>query len=427
MPQLTRRDLLKLLGTGGVLGLMGFPLVSRAGFTARVVIVGGGYGGATVAKYLRLANPRVEVTLVEKDPKFVSCALSNEVLAGERKLDSLTFGYGALSDFYGVNVIQDEAVAIDPVKMTVSTRGGLQLGYDRLILAPGIGFKWGEIEGYDEAASQLMPHAWRAGEQTLLLRRQLESVEDGGKIYIVAPPNPYKCPPGPYERAALIAHYLKTHWKTRCKVIILDAKDGFAKQALFKQGWGEHYPGMISWVSGSEDGRVLRVNPAAGTLYTESEQHKGDVVNVIPSQKAGPIAELAGLTDASGWCPVDQQTFESTIHLGIHVIGDACIAGEMPKSAYSANTQAKVCASAVMALIEGTPPPDPSYINTCYSIVAPKHGISVATVYRLADGRIQGVEGAGGSSPLDATSWEREMEAIYARSWFQNITSDIFS
>ncbi len=284
MPQLTRRELLKMLGAGGALGLLGVPLASRAGFKARVVIVGGGYGGATVAKYLRLANPRVEVILVEKDPKFVSCALSNEVLAGERKLESLTFGYGALSEFYGVNVIHDEAISIDPVKKTVSTRAGMQLGYDRLVLAPGIGFKWGEIEGYDEAASQLMPHAWHAGEQTLLLRRQLESVEDGGKVYIVAPPNPYKCPPGPYERAALIAHYLKTHWKKRCKVIILDAKDRFAKEALFKQGWGEHYPGMISWVSGSEDGGVRGVDAVAGVLYTEFEQHKGYVVNVIPPQ-----------------------------------------------------------------------------------------------------------------------------------------------
>ena len=427
MPQLTRRELLKLLGASAALGLTGFPVASRGGFRARVVIVGGGYGGATVAKYLRLANPRVEVTLLEKDPNFVSCALSNEVLAGERKLESLTFSYRALSDFYGVNILHDEATAIDPVKKTVSTRNGLQLGYDRLVLAPGIGFRWGEIEGYDEAASQLMPHAWHAGEQTLTLRKQLESMEDGGKVYIVAPPNPYKCPPGPYERAALIAHYLKTHWKTRCKIIILDAKDKFAKESLFKQGWGEHYPGMISWVSGSEDGRVLRVDPASRTLYTEFEEHKGDVVNVIPPQKAGPIAELAGLTDESGWCPVNQQTFESTIQPDIHVIGDACIAGAMPKSAYSANTQAKVCASAVVALVDGTSPPDPSYVNTCYSIVAPKHGISVAAVYRLVDGRIQSVKGAGGVSPLDATSWEREMEAIYARSWFDNITSDIFS
>ena len=427
MPHLTRRELLRLLGAGAALGLGGFPLSSLGAYKARVVIVGGGYGGATVAKYLRLADPRVHVTLIEKGRRFVSCALSNEVLAGERKLESLSFGYEALTAFYGVEVLQDEVLAIDPVKKRLSTRDGAQVGYDRLVVAPGVGFRWGEIEGYDEAASQVMPHAWNAGEQTLLLRSQLESLEDGGTVYIVAPPNPYKCPPGPYERAALIAHYLQHHWKRRSKVIILDAKDSFAKEALFKQGWAEHYPGMITWVPAAEDGRVVEVDPATRTLVTEFEEHKGDVVNVIPPQKAGPVAETAGLTDETGWCPVDQQTFESTIHPSIHVIGDACIAGDMPKSAYSANTQAKVCAAAIVALLDGTPPPDPSYVNTCYSIIAPKHGVSVAAVYRLVDGTIQSVKGAGGVSPLNATSWEREMEAVYARSWFDNITADIFS
>jgi len=426
MRNVTRREFVRLLGAGTGLGLLGVPLVSPGAYRARVVIVGGGYGGATVAKYLRLADPRVEVTLIEKDQQFVSCALSNEVLAGERSIDSLTFGYGALADFYGVKLVHDEVVDVDPVNRQVSTLGERQFGYDRLVVAPGIGFRWGDIEGYDEAASQVMPHAWYAGEQTLTLRRQVEALDNGGTIYIVAPPNPYKCPPGPYERAALIAHYLQSKRKTRCKIIILDAKDAFAKQALFKQGWGQHYPGMITWVSGSEDGKVLAVDPQIRTLRTEFGEHKGDVVNVIPPQKAGPIAEVAGLTDESGWCPVDQRTFESTLHKDVHVIGDACIAGAMPKSAYSANTQAKVCAAAIVALLDGTPTPDPSYVNTCYSIIAPKHGISVAAVYRLADGKIASVEGAGGVSPLNATGWEREMEATYARSWFENITADIF-
>lgn len=426
MSQITRRSLLKLTGAMAALGVFGFPPMSRGAYRARVLVVGGGYGGATLAKYLRLANPRIEVVLIERDAQFVSCALSNEVLAGERSMESLTFGYQALSDFYGVKVVHDEVTAIDPVSKTVSTLGEQQFGYDRLVVAPGIGFRWGAIEGYDELATQTMPHAWYAGEQTLLLRRQIDAVENGGRIYIVAPPNPYRCPPGPYERAALIAHYLQSQRKTRCKIIILDAKDAFAKQDLFKQGWGQHYPGMVTWVSGSEDGKVLAVDPPTRTLYTEFEEHKGDVVNVIPPQKAGPIAEVAGLTDESGWCPVDQRTFESTLHKDVHVIGDACIAGAMPKSAYSANTQAKVCAAAIVALLDGTPTPDPSYVNTCYSIIAPKHGISVAAVYRLADGKIASVEGAGGVSPLNAIAWEREMEATYARSWFENITSDIF-
>lgn len=426
MTQITRRDLLKLTGAMGALGMLGFSPISRGAYKARVLVVGGGYGGATLAKYLRMADPRVEVILIEKDQQFVSCALSNEVLAGERSMESLTFGYEALAAFYGVKVVHDEVIAIDPIKKTVSTRGEQQFGYDRLVVAPGIGFKWGAIEGYDEAASEIMPHAWNAGEQTLILQRQIDAVENGGTVYIVAPPNPYKCPPGPYERAALIAHALQSKGKTRCKIIILDAKDAFAKQGLFKHGWGQHYPGMITWVAGSEDGRVLEVDPKTRTLYTEFEEHKGDVVNVIPPQKAGRIAEVAGLTDESGWCPVDQRTFESTLHKNVHVIGDASIAGAMPKSAYSANTQAKVCAAAIVALLDGTPAPDPSYVNTCYSIIAPKHGISVAAVYRLVDHKIASVKGAGGVSPQNATAWEREMEATYARSWFENITADIF-
>jgi sulfide dehydrogenase [flavocytochrome c] flavoprotein subunit len=426
MNRLSRRNFLSLLGGTAAAGLLGFPAACPGAYKARVVVVGGGYGGATAAKYLRLIDPRIEVILIEKDEKFISCALSNEVLAGERSLSSLSFNYDPLAVYYGVSVVHDEVTRIDAIKRVAFTRSGQEYGFDRLIVAPGVNFRWNEIEGYDNAAAQLLPHAWYAGEQTLLLRRQLEAMPDGGRIYITAPPNPYKCPPGPYERAALIAHYLKQHGKGRSKIIILDSKDSFAKQALFEQGWERHYPGMISWVPASEDGRVLGVNAEKRTLYTEFEVHKGDVVNVIPPQKAGHIAEQAGLTDGQGWCPIDQQTFESKILKNVHVIGDACIAGKMPKSGYSANSQAKVCAAAIGALIDGAEPPLPSYINTCYSIIAPDYGISVAAVYRLEYDKIVAVEGAGGTSPLNASAWERKMEATYARSWFDNITADIF-
>lgn len=426
MNTLSRRNFLALLGGTAATGLLGFPVASPGAYKARVVVVGGGYGGATAAKYLRLADPRIEVILIEKDRKFVSCALSNEVLAGERTLASLSFGYEPLTAYYGVSLVHDEVTKIDPIRRVAFTASGQEYGFDRLVVAPGINFKWNEIEGYDEAAAQLCPHAWYAGEQTLLLRRQLEAMPDGGRIYIAAPPNAYKCPPGPYERAALIAHYLKQNGKGRSKIIILDSKDRFAKQALFEQGWERYYPGMISWIPASADGRVLAVDAEKRTLYTEFEVHKGDVVNVIPPQKAGYIAEEAGLMDGQGWCPVDQQTFESRIRENVHVLGDACIAGTMPKSAYSANSQAKVCAAAIGALIDGAEPPRPSYINTCYSIIAPDYGISVAAVYRLEKGEIVAVEGAGGTSPLNASAWERKMEATYARSWFDNITADIF-
>ncbi len=427
MTDLTRRNLIKLLGTTAGLGLAGFsPLLKAINYQARVVVIGGGYGGATIAKYLRLANPRIEVTLIEKDSNYISCALSNEVLSDERTLESLTFNYDGLAKFYGVKILHDEATEIDPVKKKISTRGGQTLHYDRLVVSPGVAFRWDAIEGYDESASQNMPHAWFAGEQTQLLRRQLEAMDDGGKVFIVAPPNPYKCPPGPYERAALIAHNLRHHKKTKSKVVMFDAQDSFGKKALFEQAWEQHYPGMIKWIPGSEDGKVEAVDPENLSVVTEFDEHKGDVVNVIPPQKAGLIAERAGLTDDTGWCPVNHRTFESKIHKNIHVVGDACIAAPMPKSAYAANTQAKVCATAIDALINGNPPPEPSYVNTCYSIPAPGHGISIAGVYRLDGDKIVAVEGAGGVSPLDGSEWVREMEAAYARSWFVNITSDIF-
>jgi len=423
---INRRTFVKLVGVAAGLGLTGLSARGSSVYKARVVIVGGGYGGATAAKYLRLTDPQIEVMLIEKNQQYTSCPLSNEVLVGERPLESLIFKYDALEPHYGIKVIQDRVVQIEPVKKMVLTQGGQKMNYDRLIVSPGIGFRWGAIEGYDEAAAQDMPHAWFAGEQTLLLRRQLEALEDGGKVFIVAPPNPYKCPPGPYERASLMAHYLRQHGRSRCKIIILDAKDAFSKQALFLQGWEQHYPGMIEWRSSANDGTVKSVDPKTRTLRTEFEEYQGGVMNVIPPQKAGEIAEATGLADNTGWCPIDPMTFESKVHKDIHVIGDACTAGPMPKSAYSANSQAKVCVAAIVALINGNPPALPSYVNTCYSIIAPDHGISVAAVYRLVDGKIVSVEGAGGVSPLQASPWERKMEAVYARSWFDNITSDIF-
>ncbi len=426
MHTLNRRQFLTLFGSVAASGMLGIPASSHGAFKARVIVVGGGYGGATAAKYLRLADPRIEVILIEKEQKFISCALSNEVIADERSLASLSFDYEPLNAFYGIKLIRDEVTEIDADKRLVLTRSGQQHGYDRIIVAPGVGYKWNAIEGYDKAATQLLPHAWNAGEQTLLLKQQLENMPDGGTVYITSPPNPYKCPPAPYERAALIAHYLIQQGKKRSKIIILDSKDRFDKQALFEQGWEQHYPGMISWVSASEDGKVLRVDAQKRTLYTEFDEHKGDVINVIPPQQASLIARRAGLSDGTGWCPVNQQTFESSNRENVHVIGDACIAGAMPKSGYSANSQAKVCAAAVSSLIDGAKPPIPSYVSTCYSILAPEHGISVTNVYTLKDGKIIDVEGSGGVSPLDASAWQRKMEATYARSWFDNITADIF-
>jgi sulfide dehydrogenase [flavocytochrome c] flavoprotein subunit len=427
MSNITRRNFIKVVGGAAAVGLAGFPMIGQGSSKGRVVVVGGGYGGATAAKYLRLADPDIQVTLIEKSKQYVSCPMSNEVLGGERNFDSLRVSYRTLSANYGIDVVHAQVTEIDPIRKNVQTAGGQDFQYDRLIVSPGVDFRWGVIEGYDRNAVEVMPHAWFAGPQTLLLRRQLEAMRDGGVVIIVAPPNPFKCPPGPYERASQIAYYLKHH-KPKSKVLILDHKDKFSKQGLFKQGWAQHYPGIITWVAGSLDGKVNKVDPSSMTVFTEFEEHQGDVINVIPPQLAGEIARRAGLTDKSGWCPVNQKTFESTIHKNVHVIGDASIAGKMPKSGYAANSQGKVCAAAVAALINGKAVADPSFVNTCYSVIAPKHGISVAAVYQLnEEGKIVGVKGAGGLSPMEASPWQREMEAMHAHSWFRNIKSDTFS
>src|SRR5258706_8646589 len=255
------------------------------------------------------------------------------------------------------------ATAVDAAGKSVTLADGTRLPYDRLVLAPGIDIRWGALPGYDEAAAAVMPHAWRAGEQTLLLRRQLEAMDDGGLVIISAPANPFRCPPGPYERASLIANYLKAK-KPRAKLLVLDAKDTFSKQRLFQQAWTELYPGLLEWVPLSKGGNVTSVDPATRTLVTDFGRHQAAVANVIPPQQAGRIAEVAGVTDRSGWCPIDPATFESKLQAGIHVIGDAAIAGAMPKSAFAANSQAKVCAAAVATPVAGGTPSVPQLINT---------------------------------------------------------------
>ena len=427
MNTLTRRTFLQssLLSTAAVLGGPSLAVRAATPPKARVVVIGGGYGGAIAAKYLRMSAPDIRVTLIEKDSAYVSCPLSNEVLGGERDLASLTFDYRGLTR-RGIAVMQDTVVEIDPAQHFVKGASANRYNYDKLIVSPGVDYDWAAIEGMSEAVAERIPHAWKAGKQTDILRRQLQAMDDGGVFYIVAPPNPFRCPPGPYERAAQVAHYFSTH-KPKSKIVILDAKDAFSKQALFQAGWQEHYGDMIEWVSGAEGGIIEAIDPETRTLIGSFEEFQGDVINLIPHQKAGALAQTAGLANESGWCPVDQRTFESSIHKDIHVIGDACIAGAMPKSGYSANSQGKVCAAAIVAAINGEGAPAPSYVNTCYSIIAPEHGISVAGVYRLENGRIVDIPGAGGVSPADADARTRALEQQFALDWFRNITSDMFT
>jgi NADPH-dependent 2,4-dienoyl-CoA reductase/sulfur reductase-like enzyme len=387
----------------------------------RVVVVGGGFAGTTVARAVKRADPRIAVTLAITQDKYVACPFSNLVIAGLREMSSQQFGYRRIVD-EGIEVLIVPATGVEPQARQVRFAGGPPLTYDRLVLAPGIYLRG--LPGYS-TSEERMPHAWQAGEQTLLLRRQLEAMEEGGTVLMSVPDNPYRCPPGPYERASLIAHYLKTR-KPRSKLIVLDAKDQFSKQRLFQAAWKELYPDHLEWVGLSQGGKVVSVDAAEMTLVTEFGKHKGAVVNVIPPQRAAGFTEVAEVADSTGWCPVDPVTFESRLVPNIHVVGDATIAGGMPKSAFAANAQAKVCAAAIVRLLNGEPPSEPRLINTCYSLVAPDYGVSVAGVYRPVNGVLTEVPGSGGVSPLNAPRSFRAQEALYAASWFNTVTSEVF-
>jgi sulfide dehydrogenase [flavocytochrome c] flavoprotein chain len=418
----TRRDFLKAAAAGASASVLPLPAIAQ-GAAGRVVVVGGGFAGTTCARFLKRIDPRINVTLVEANRTFIACPFSNGVIAGLRELTAQEFGYGKVAGDQ-ITLTFASATGVDAGSRVVTLSDGGHLPYDRLVLAPGIDIRWDALPGYNEAAAQRMPHAWKAGEQTLLLRRQLESMADGGIVVMSAPANPFRCPPGPYERASLIAYYLKTK-KPRSKLIVLDAKDAFSKQRLFQNAWKELYPNL-EWVSLSAGGKVTSVDVGAMTLVTDFGRHKADVANVIPPQKAGQIAEAAGVADRSGWCPIDPVTFESKLAPNVHVLGDATIAGGMPKSAFTANAQAKVCAAALAKLLAGRKPDEPILINTCYSLVAPDYGISVAGVYKPADGQLKDVEGSGGVSPVDAPSSTRALEATLAEGWFKTITAEVF-
>jgi sulfide dehydrogenase [flavocytochrome c] flavoprotein chain len=432
MSKFTRRDFLKVAGVSGIAAGLPFatayaaPAAGKA--KARVVVVGGGAGGATAAKYAKKADPSLDVTLIEANATHYTCFMSNAVLGGLRSLESIGHKYDGLQR-YGVNVVIDTVTGIDTAGQKVTTQSGKTFAYDRLIVSPGIDFKWNAIEGYDEAASEVMPHAWKAGPQTALLRKQLEAMPDGGLVVIASPPNPFRCPPGPYERASLIAHYLKQH-KPKSKLMILDAKDAFSKQGLFVQGWEQHYAGgLLEWVKAADtNGGIKRVDAKGMTVHTDFDDMKVAVANIIPPQTAGRIAIEAGLAAESGWCPVDRKTFASTLAKNVHVIGDAAIASDMPKSGYAASSQAKVTALAIADYVNGREPGTPSYVNTCYSLIAPDHGISVAAVYRLGEKEGAPIieQVAGGLSPMDASADFRAREVAYAYSWYDNLTQEIF-
>lgn len=410
----------QFLRTAGALGAASaFPLIGCAK-AAKVVVIGGGFGGATAARYVKAFDPNLEVTLIEPSKTYTTCPFSNAYLGGLRDLASITHNYTGLAKA-GVRVMHDRATGLDPAKKTVMTADNGMVAYDRLIVSPGIDFKWGM--GYDEAASQTVPHAWKAGSQTVTLRKQLEAMDDGGVFVMCPPPNPFRCPPGPYERASMVAWYLKNN-KPKSKLLILDAKDKFSKQPLFQEGWAQQYKDLIEWVPAANGGKVEQIDAKTRTVTTEFGSHKANVLNFIPAQKAGKIAFAMGLTDAKGWCPVDLFTFESKIHKRVHVIGDAATVPGMPKSGNAANSEAKACAAAVVSLLRGAKPSTPTTSNTCYSLITPNYGISVTAVWEATAEKY--AKKSGGVSPKGRDAEFRRLESKYARGWYNNITTDVW-
>jgi len=427
---LDRRSFLKLVGAGaGAAGAAGLPMIGMAAEIMpksgrRVVVIGGGYGGTIAAKYVRMLDKSIEVVMIERNKQFVSCPFSNFYIAGlTNDMNSLTIGYDKLTSNHGVKMVYAEVTGIDPAAKKVVTDQGT-LDYDRLIVSPGIDFRTEEIEGYDAKTAEIFPHAWKAGAQSTLLRNQLQAMKDGGTVIISMPLTPYRCPPGPYERSCLIAHYLKTH-KPKSKLILLDANpDVVSKKPLFTKAWSTYYKDNFQYIGGK---KITKADTGAKLVSVEGiEDFKGDVINLIPPQRAGDIAVKAGLVgDDKKWCPVDAVSFESTKHKGIHIIGDATALPSdgppMPKSGYSANSQAKVCAMNVVNLLNGKETIEFSGINVCYSAISDHESVSIAQVFKLEGGKIK--SSATAISPADFSLGKAEH--AYGESWLKNILTEM--
>lgn len=412
-----------LIGSGAAAAMLAAPMVRAAGHgKPRVVVVGGGAGGATAARYIaKDSEGEISVTLIEPTRKYYTCFFSNLYLGGFKQIEDIGHSYGTLAAG-GVNVVHDWAIGVDRDVKTVSLAGGGTVGYDKLILSPGIDFVEGAVKGWDLSAQNAMPHAYKAGSQSELLKAQLEAMPQGGTFAMVAPPNPYRCPPGPYERVSMVAHFLKANNPT-AKIIVADPKEKFSKQALFQEGWANHYAGMVDWIGADFGGGEVSVDPNAMSVTIDGEETKVDVCNVIPAMKAGRIAELAGVTDGN-WAPVNAADMSAKADPDIHVLGDAASQGDMPKSGYSANSQAKVCANAVRGALTGTRVFPAKFANTCWSLIDTNDGVKVGATYEATDEKIAKVDGF-----ISATGESAELrKATYEESegWYAGITADMF-
>jgi sulfide dehydrogenase [flavocytochrome c] flavoprotein chain len=423
-PPLDRRRLVGRLGA--LAAAASFPLPMLAQGKPRLVVVGGGAGGATAAKYVaRDSRGAIDVALVEPLSQFTTCFHSNLFLGGFRSLESLTHSYEALASKYGVTLVRQPAAAIDREKKNVRLADGSRLAYDRLVVAPGIDFKFDSVPGYSEAASEAMPHAWKGRAQMELLKRQLDALEDGALIVIIAPPNPYRCPPAPYERASMMAHVLKSKGRKNCLIVILDAKESFPEQALFQEGWEKHYAGMLEWQDPKIHGGIKHLDVSTMTVETDLASYQANLVNVIPAQIAGAIAREAGFADASGYCAIDAASMRSAADANVYIVGDACIAGEMPKSASSSNSQAKIAAAMVRAELAGAQAAGAGYITSCWSLIETDDAVKVTGRYEPKGGKIATVESF--VSRAGESAQARRQTGIENMQWYAEITADIFS
>ena len=418
---ITRR---RVLGTGAAVAAALAAPAAIGQARPRVAVIGGGAGGATAARYIaKDSKGAIDVTLIEPTRKYYTCFFSNLYIGGFRDYASIGHDYTTLASEFGVNVVHDWATGIDRDAKSVALASGSAVPYDRLVVSPGIDFRWESVPGYSLAAQNAMPHAWKAGSQTALLRAQVDAMPEGGTFVMVAPPNPYRCPPGPYERVSMIAHRLKQTNPT-AKILVIDPKEKFSKQALFMEGWEEHYAGMVEWMPFSEHGGIERVDPETMEIATAFDSVTADAANVIPGQKAGHIAESAGLTDASGWCPIMPATMQSRMDADVHVLGDATIAGDMPKSGYSANSQAKAAAMAIRAELTGAKAFPPRYSNTCWSLISPENGVKVGARYEPTEEKI--AKTSGFISETGETADMRRQTYEESLGWYSGITSDMF-
>ena len=400
------------------------PFVHAAGHgLPNVVVIGGGAGGATAARYIAQDGAgAVNVTLIEPTRTYYTCFFSNLYLGGFRDLQSIAHSYGTLASDYGINVVHDWVTGIDRDARTVATANGASLPYDRLIVSPGIDFVEGAVPGWDLSAQNAMPHAYKAGSQTELLRAQILAMPEGGTFAMVAPPNPYRCPPGPYERVSMVAHVLKQSNPT-AKILVADPKETFSKQGLFEEGWAEHYPGMVERIGPDFGGANVSVDPAAMTVEIDGEAVAVDVCNVIPAQKAGNILHAAALTEGN-WAPVNAFDLSSKLDENIHVLGDSAAQGDMPKSGYSANSQAKVCANAVLGALTGSNVFPARFSNTCWSLIADEDAVKVGATYEATEEKIASL--VGFVSEVGETDEVRAQTAEEARGWYDAIVADMF-